>query len=526
MTKRVISLMLTLVLALSLICIPVQASEQNYGGIPILIGYADADYMAEQVLSEIPIPTGGSDWAIIQSVYDWVIRNCSRDSWNGITYFDESTLYDQATIYANDTNARIAAGQAVIRPTLTSNYSVGTWDASYDSNYYIAVFAYEMMMYRTGNCAHYSALLALLLNHLGYDCRLIGGEFINGDGSKVEHKWNYVLVDGQYYWLDVRMDHAIYARTGVITHEYFMVSSTSEWSEDHTWDRTYSNGLAKDAASIQAYYDSIEHTHQLTFVPGTKATCTEAGQKSYYECSVCGKFFLDVQCKSEISPSDVTLPALGHDWGSWTVVQECTMEADGIRQRFCSNDASHVETETFNDLATPFADVARDAYYFRPVLWAVEQGITAGTGTYTFSPDDSCTRAQVVTFLWRSAGSPAPSGSASPFTDVQPGSYYYNAVLWAVEQGITSGTGADTFSPNDICTRGQVVTFLWRFAGSPTVYSASNPFGDVSGSDYYYAAVRWAVKNGITSGVSNTRFAPNDQCTRGQVVTFLYRANS
>ncbi len=169
-----------------------------------------------------------------------------------------------------------------------------------------------------------------------------------------------------------------------------------------------------------------------------------------------------------------------------------------------------------------FIDVAKSAYYAEPVDWAVENKVTNGTSAMTFSPENPCTRGQVVTFLWRAAGSPAPKSSKNPFNDVSKDAYYYKAVLWAVEQGITNGTSAATFSPGNPCTRGQVVTFLYRNADSPKV-SAKNPFKDVKSGAYYYDAVLWAVKNEITNGTSKTAFSPNQTCTRGQIVTFLFR---
>lgn len=173
-----------------------------------------------------------------------------------------------------------------------------------------------------------------------------------------------------------------------------------------------------------------------------------------------------------------------------------------------------------------FTDVQSSAYYYDAVAWAVKQGITVGTSAAVFSPNASCTRAQTVTFLWRAAGSPAPRGSANPFTDIQPGTYYYDAVLWAVEQGITAGTSETTFSPDATVTRGQTVTFLYRAAGSP-VADGSNPFGDVASNAYYANAVQWAVDKGITVGTSTATFSPDANCTRAQIVTFLYqdRAN-
>ena len=172
--------------------------------------------------------------------------------------------------------------------------------------------------------------------------------------------------------------------------------------------------------------------------------------------------------------------------------------------------------------STGFVDVPASAYYADAVKWAVEKGIATGTSATTFSPEASCTRAQMVTFLWRAAGSPAPKATTTAFTDLDKSAYYYDAVLWAVEQGITTGTSATTFSPNATVTRGQTVTFLYRFAGQPAV-SGSSSFTDVNSSDYYAAAVQWAKEQGITSGTSDTTFSPTNDCTRGQIVTFLYR---
>lgn len=171
----------------------------------------------------------------------------------------------------------------------------------------------------------------------------------------------------------------------------------------------------------------------------------------------------------------------------------------------------------------PFLDVPAGAYYEGAVVWAVGKGITSGTNATTFDPNGTCTRAQAVTFLWRAAGSPTPKTKLMPFPDVPVGSYYWNAVLWAIEQGITEGTSYLTFSPNDSCTRAQIVTFLWRAKGNPAV-SGNAPFTDVAPDAYYAAAVTWAEKNGITGGIGNGLFGSNNTCTRAQIVTFLYRA--
>lgn len=171
-----------------------------------------------------------------------------------------------------------------------------------------------------------------------------------------------------------------------------------------------------------------------------------------------------------------------------------------------------------------FWDVKQGDYYYDAVKWALEKRITEGTGANFFSPNASCTRAQMVTFLWRAAGSPAPKSTANPFTDVSASDYYYNAVLWAVENGITTGASADRFAPGATVSRAQTVTFLYRANGSPAANGAS--FSDVAADEYYANAVAWAVQNGITTGTGNGKFSPNADCTRGQIVTLLYRADN
>ena len=295
-----------------------------------------------------------------------------------------------------------------------------------------------------------------------------------------------------------------------------------------------------------------QHTHSYDSVI-TAPTCTERGYTTH-TCS-CGDSYVDTY-----------LDPLGHNWAASTYVWAGDYSSI-TATHVCKRDANHVETEnglitssvtreatydtegeivytaTFvnpafktqskavvtpklerpQPIENPFTDVRNGQYYYDAVLWAVENGVTTGTSATTFGPEEGCTRAQVVTFLWRAAGQPAPASSTNPFTDVKPGAYYYNAVLWAVEKGITNGTSDTTFGPDETCTRAQIVTFLWRYEGQPTPTSTNNPFADVRTSAYFGSAVLWAVEKGITNGTSATTFAPEDTCTRAQVVTFLYR---
>ena len=205
---------------------------------------------------------------------------------------------------------------------------------------------------------------------------------------------------------------------------------------------------------------------------------------------------------------DQPAPALGHSYDSEGVCTRCghLLQASEL-----------------------YGDVKDGAWYAEAVVWATLNAVTNGTAEGRFSPNQACTRAQVVTFLWRATGSPDPEAMESQtevpsFTDVSAGAWYAQAVRWAVKAGITTGTGPNSFSPNQPCTRAQIATFLWRSKGSPAPVGVENPFTDLRENSYYYNAVLWAVKAGITTGTSNTSFSPNQICSRAQAVTLLYRA--
>ena len=231
----------------------------------------------------------------------------------------------------------------------------------------------------------------------------------------------------------------------------------------------------------------VEKPHEHSYAAVVTApTCTEGGYTTY-TCA-CGDSYI----------ADET-PPLGHDWEG----TDCT-RCDAVR-------------------VNPFVDVAEGSYYYDAVLWAAENGVVAGLNATHFGPAAACTRAQVVTFLWRAAGRPEPQTNANPFADVKTGDYFYKAVLWAVENEIVAGISADKFAPDNECTRAQALSFLWRAEGRPESH-AEIRFTDVRPGMYYTTAVAWAVEHSITSGVSKTRFGVDETCNRAQIVTFLYRA--
>ena len=306
------------------------------------------------------------------------------------------------------------------------------------------------------------------------------------------------------------------------------------------------------------------HGNKLKHVEAKAATTREEGNIEYWHCEACGKYFSDNAATKEITQAETVIPkrqSSGSNYSYYTIkatagtggaispsgnvsvrggrdqtftitpdqgyaVSDVKIDGESVgavtSYSFENVRKAHTIAVSFATIKI-FVDVPAGSYYEDAVDWAVENGITKGTDDTHFSPDGICTRAQAVTFLWRAAGSPEPETCTMPFTDVPVGSYYYDAVLWAVENGITKGTSDTTFSPNMTCSRAQIVTFLWRSEKSPAAGTA-NPFADVKSTAYYADAVLWAVKENITKGTTNTTFSPNADCTRAQIVTFLYRA--
>ncbi len=329
--------------------------------------------------------------------------------------------------------------------------------------------------------------------------------------------------------------------------------------EAHHWE----NGICRDCG-YGCLHEDLAHS------PAKAATASAEGSIEYWYCASCGKYFADKNAQQEITQAETVIPRRqypvgapsypitvpdapngtvtvspksaakgstviitvepdeGYELDKITVTDkdgnelQLTDKGDGKYSFVMPSGKVDIDA-TFKKLTetSPFDDVSTDAYYYEAVKWAAENGVTGGVGGGLFAPELTCSRGQIVTFLWRAAGSPEPKALSS-FTDVAADAYYAKAVAWAVENGVTTGTGDNRFSPDDPCTRGQAVTFLWRALGQLTGDKAT--FSDVPADSYFAQAVAWAAANGVTTGTGNGRFSPDADCTRAQIVTFLWRS--
>ena len=261
----------------------------------------------------------------------------------------------------------------------------------------------------------------------------------------------------------------------------------------------------------------------------TQPTCTQAGVKTY-TCSKCNETkteeiaplgHIDENTDGKCDRCGEEISVCSHDWDAGVVTTAATYSAPGVMTYTCAK-CGETKTAEIPALALPFVDVKDTDYFRAPVAWALDNAITYGDDETHFAPQSPCTREQVVTFLWRASGKPAPKSETCPFVDVKPTDYSYDAVRWAAEQGITMGTDETHFSPKATVTRAQFVSFLWRADGKPEA-GTENTFTDLDENEYYVPAVLWAVEKQITVGTGNGKFSPDAPCLREQVVTFLYR---
>ena len=322
-------------------------------------------------------------------------------------------------------------------------------------------------------------------------------------------KINYLGTKNQWarYYVDGNVEYPDYVHFDDHAHRYIKGELTSRNCEESSF-YPYTCTICGDEVDSPIYEKSqhVWDEGRVTVEP----TCTQNGQK-VLTCTVCG------------ATMTVIVYALGHDY-VWTVLEEPTYYTPGKNQYTCTRcgDTGVYETPE----KEPFEDVDHNSFYRDAVIWATEQGITTGVDAAHFQPNSKCTRGQAVTFLWRSVGKPEYSENAPQFEDVGENRFCYDSVSWAVENGVTKGMDGVHFAPDAACTRGQIVTFLWRSAGCPEPTGEEMPFRDVKAGSYCETAVQWAVKNGITKGVKADQFQPNEVCTRAQIVTFLYRYES
>lgn len=500
MSKRIVSIITVLCLSLSLFAF---AAPTGYGRIPIYVGSAEVDYMADELLKEIPT-AGKTATEQIRAVYDWIIYNCERYEWDGVNHFDEKAVAAAAPDYAKRAQAKIEAGTAVIREELAYHFQNGD---IYDSDMYVSSYARTMLIQRTGNCAHFSSLLSVLLGHLGYDCRVIGGNFINRDGTRPVHKWNCVLVDGKYYWLDVRMDHATYGRTGKIDYHYFMVTDLARWESSHEWDHAYSNALFANPAEVAGIYEeaAFRNSHPLN----VNVVCSRSGNVSGG-----GKYLKDDIAYLYAYSGNADFAGWYDKWGnlvtdelsySFTVDRDITLYA------------------LFED--DVFADIPANAWYLDAALTAYKAGLVTGTTAVTFDGKKKFTRAMAAVLLYRLSGDAAPETSA-PFDDVPQGKWFTEAAAWGYENGVIRGKTDTQFAPDDPITRQEFATMAVRFIAARCVAAEGEGTAFTDSADisaYAAESVMTAAALGLVKGYPDGSFKPKAVLSRAEGTTMIVR---
>lgn len=451
MKKRILSLLLALSLLVA--ALPVSAVAEDarlYGTVPIYTGYVDLDYMAQELLKEIKV-TGKTDREKILQVYNWIIQNCERYGTADKEYFDMDEVMEKSSgAFYEQLDEDFMDGKITFRIDVAGEMGSSDGFLPCDSNDYVAWAAYQMMLYRIGQCHNFAGLLTVLLGHLGYDCRLIDGEFINNDGSQVEHKWNMVLLDGKYYWLDVRMDHQNYTRTGTLNHTYFLVEDTAQWAKKHSWDRSYSDAMMECAElMVEAYGLMLE-------IPGMVEDAFNE-LMPWSNCASWAEEYLTAAVDKEIYP-DILLQA--------DMTQAITREEFAAVAVKYYEALTGKEAKLDGDKENPFTDVSAAQ---EDILIAYQLGVVNGMSATTFAPNGILTREQAVTMLGRVAelvvtgaigdGSALENGDKQvAFTDAgNIGNWAKNYVEYFVSHGVIDGMGDGTFAPANNMTREQAM---------------------------------------------------------------------
>lgn len=449
MKTRICSFLLALALLLTALPVPVRAASAR---IPIYVGDLKVDYLAESLLADMELD-GKSDLEQIETVYDWIVHNCTRQAseWDGTYYFDEAEVARLSSgAFAQTYQANLHAGNILLRQEYRElsgipNTEPGNWDS--DSNNYVITSAYEMMRTRNGHCGNFSALLAVLLGHLGYDTRLVYGDFVSKfGGDPVVHTWNYILIDGVYYWADVRIDHSnISAGHATGGHDYFLIEDTDKWMEEHLWVPDYTEWLADNAWWIQSELD------QAAADMGTP-------------WDLCSEWAGDYMRQA----GDMGLIPAVLDY------QDLTRQI--TRAEFAAVAVRLYEVLTWEPVeyrgANPFTDTDNG-----DVLRAYSLGVVNGMGDGTFAPDSPLTREQAVTMLGRvyelvltngiSGGEALPREQVLSFTDHwNISDYAKNYVYFFAGQSIVDGMGDGSFAPKRNMTREQAIKVAAVTAGT------------------------------------------------------------
>ena len=432
--KKIISMIL--LLALVLTAVPVSASAET-ARTPIYVGNLAVDYMAEEILQRLDLD-GKSDYDKIVTVYDWIIANGERYDWDGVYRFDPDEVTPESQgHFAGEYNEKLANGEILLR----QNWEAvsGLCGSDYygyclDETSQVASQAYNMMLKMTGSCASFTSLLTVLLGHLGYDSRQFHGYFINMDGTEVEHTWNYALIDGTWYWMDIRIDHAIGGG-----HQYFMKTDTEAWAEEHIWPREQSDWLYENTEEIYSLYPSQE-TDEPSEAPGEDPA----------ESLICSEWAMEYMTRASeygLIPEILTAADLSQN----ITRQEFAAASVLLYEAFVGANLPDYEVQS------PFTDTD-DA----DILKAYSLGIVNGMGDGTFAPDATLTREQACTMLGRvyelarqgvtAEGTFLPQ-SAEQFSDhFEIFDYAKNYIYFFVSFGIIDGMGDGTFAPKDTMT--------------------------------------------------------------------------
>ena len=472
MKKRILSLALALILVISVVTVPVQAAT----------GKDVFNYLKDIAMN------GDYD-----SDANWWYNSFQVDDnfWYGVFYL---------------------VGENYIEASIFSNYYEVTWRISSNPspsyNAFMKVYDEQNTKGTVAIAANYNGAAYSSFKNFSGDTSLRAAmlQVLNNLLPAVVEFTRAVINENDYSLRDLgltaynKCDYAHAFDHGVVTQEPNCVNQGVMIYTCRVCAETYTEYLSPTGV----------HTwDQGTVI--TQPTCTEPGLLRY-ACAVCGA-----------AGDEEAIPALGHVWTYAGTVEQAPENGHGMALYRCIRcDATK---EDLRCASVIFEDMpAEGNWAHAPIDWAYFNGITSGKTPTTFAPKDTVTRAEAMTFLWKTLGSPMPETTENPFEDVKEGKYYYYPVLWAVENEITSGTSDTTFGPKEPCTRAQILTFIWIAAGRPEPETTENPFTDVKEGKYYYKAVLWGVENHITSGIAPDEFGTKNTCTRAQIVAFLYKA--